>query len=182
MRIPSTFTLARICLVSVVVALLGACTQTISSAGPNAATLLPAPLKASTTKDLTAVAINFDNAAKVGWMDPADDAGICSHLINQQLGIEAVAGAAAPTTATLTNAGLFSAGSILVIDASEAATMLRGGGLSLPENCVVALGKLQASALGQLFGVKVTFLPSVTTTQLQAMVQPAGTPAAAPAK
>ena len=166
------------------VALLGACTQTIQGPGaPPLATglnLLPTPIKDTTTADLKASAQNFDNAVAVGYTD-LTDFDVCAHLVNQAFGIEVVPGGpAAPATAKVTNAGIVSGASIIIIDADIAKNALQNG-VSIPQNCVTAAGELSIQNIASILGgIKVTFTPAVTSAQLATMAKPvtSATPAA----
>jgi hypothetical protein len=155
---------------------LAACTQTIQGPGASPAAtalnLLPEPIKDTTTKDLKATATNFDNAVGVGYTDLADFQA-CSHLVNQQFGIEIVAGGpSAPPTAKVTNAGLVSGASIVVIDADIAKNALQQG-ISIPQNCVTAFGEMNLQSIASILGgIKLTFTPAITPAALQSMLKP----------
>lgn len=154
---------------------LGACTQTIAGPGQSAPatafTLLPQPVKATTTADMLATAANFDNAVSVGYTDLTNFQA-CQHLINQLFGVEVVPGAAPVPTAKVTNAGVISGASIAIIDAVIAKSALQSG-VSIPENCVEAAGELTIQNIAAVLGgAKVTFTPALTAAQVQAMLKP----------
>lgn len=154
-------------------ALAGCASGSISN-GPVTAdllNLLPTALKSATVADMKATATNFDNAATAGIMPATDDAGLCQHMINQQFGVEVVPGAAPPKTATVTNAGPISAGSIAIIEAYKLAGAAQGG-VNIPENCLLALAKVNFKGLGALFGVNVNFTPAMTQAQMQTALAP----------
>ncbi len=140
-------------------------TQTIS-ANPNPIpdivnAVVPVTLKARAFKDLQSTAANLDAAASIGL--PTADYAACQHTINQALGVEAQsAGAPGFPTVEVTNDGLVSAGSIVLIDALRLAA-LKKGGISVPSKCVLAFGTLQLDALGQVFtgvgGVPINVTP-----------------------
>lgn len=156
-------------------ALLSACTQTIQGPGQTplqaAASILPQPIKDTTAKDLRQAATNFDNALKVGYTDLTDfDA--CQHLINQQLGVEMVSGSTAPPTAQVTNSGIVSGASILVIEA-DIARHIAAQGIQIPENCAMAFGELTLQNTASLLSLgKVSFTPALTSAQVQALIAP----------
>jgi hypothetical protein len=125
--------------------------------------------------DLTTTATNFDNAVAIGL--PLEDDALCVHLINQELGIEASPSGTPPLpTATLTNNGPISAGSEILINAMILA-QLKSTGLSVPANCVTAVGELRLMAASQLLtqfgGLPINVIPAASTAQLKKMVHAA---------
>jgi hypothetical protein len=165
---------------------LSACsTQSVVPAGTSPAalaeSLLPTPIKTLTTADLTQTAADFDVDLAQGYTQ-AQDFDSCAHLVNQQLGIEPTPGVTASTAKLpqVKTVGVFSFGAVGLTDIWEAQSAAQTG-LTIPGNCILAIGQIHAMAMGQIFGVKVNITAPITSAQLKAMVTPPAASTAGPA-
>lgn len=113
----------------------------------------PIQLPPDAALDLTTAASNFDNAATGGLPDMALFAA-CQHMLNQDFGVEVVPGpgGVTPPPFKVTNNGVVSGISIIIIDADKAKNAVATG-LQIPQSCAEVFGLIGMQGWASVLGL-----------------------------